>query len=66
MVFDSKNETGNLTALVFVPAQDGRPIVVTIDTNFRAGSLEVSRIATIHGKDHPEALMSWIKEGYLR
>lgn len=66
MVFDSTNETGNLTALVEGSAQDGRPPVAAIDAHYRAGMIEVSRIATIHGKNNADAVMGWIRGGYLR
>ncbi|MFV0303026.1 MAG: hypothetical protein ACK5IP_19525, partial [Paracoccus sp. (in: a-proteobacteria)] len=66
MVFDSTNESSNLTALIEMAAEDGRPVVVAIDADHRVGKLEISRIATIHGKNNPDAIMSWIGSGYLR
>ncbi|MCR9274404.1 MULTISPECIES: PLxRFG domain-containing protein [unclassified Mameliella] len=66
MVFDSTNETGNLTALVETPAEDGRPLVIAVDAEFRAGRVEVSRVATIHGKNAPDAIIGWMRGGYLR
>lgn len=66
MVFDSTNETGNLTALVESSAQDGRSLVVAIDAHYRAGKIEVSRIATIHGKNTAAGIIGWMKGGYLR
>lgn len=66
MVFDSTNESGNLTALVETLAEDGRPLVAAVDTNFRAARIEVSRIATIHGKDHVGAITGWMRDGYMR
>lgn len=66
MVFDSANETGNLTVLVRTPAADGRSIVVAVDTEFTAGKVSVSNIATIHGKNEDASIIGWMTKGYLR
>jgi hypothetical protein len=66
MAFDSTNESGNLTVLVDTKAEDGRSMVVAVDAAFKAGRVEISRIATIHGKNNDGAIIGWMRDGYLR
>ncbi|MEN9926072.1 MAG: hypothetical protein RL268_2198, partial [Pseudomonadota bacterium] len=66
MAFDSTNETGNITVLVDAEAADGRAMVVAVEAAFREAKVEVSRIATVHGKDRPDSIIGWMRDGYLR
>lgn len=66
MVFDARNAPGNFTVLVDKPAADGRSMVLGLDVAFKAGRLEISRIATIHGKDRDSGTIGLIRDGYLR
>lgn len=66
MVFNARNAPGNYTVLVEKPASDGRSMVLGIDVAFKVGRLEISRIATIHGKDSDKGIISLIRDGYLR
>lgn len=65
MVFDSDTQPGGIVAMTSVD-RNGRPVVVAIHPNAKLGRMEISRVASIHAKDRPQAITNWIRNGLRR
>lgn len=64
MIFESDTQAGTFV-VVTTEAIGARPVMVFVRPSTDAGRVEVSRVVSMYGKDKPEIILRWMKDGLL-
>lgn len=65
MVFESKDGSGNLVAMLELQDADGKTVVAAVHLEKQEQNHIINRVASVYGKDNDGAFLGWIRQGLL-